>query len=211
DYSSSESTRNRNSRKGPDKKPDIKGYLRIMNHLLEIFFAEVSSGPFEPTSASLKHEKDDYTKLILLSKDAYNYIREKYSKSVACIYELDLYAHPLCRWRLFDKIKISINDSSDSLFKAVTGFLKFRQKFKENLESIKDICLKYLSNEHNQNLDGEVTNEQEFSDEESEEISEKEEFSDEDIKVSSEDSTESSEEELKKCKNGALVPTINNN
>ena len=48
---------NRNSRKGPDKKPDIKGYLSVKNHLIEVFFAEVSSGPSEPTTASLKHGK----------------------------------------------------------------------------------------------------------------------------------------------------------
>ncbi|CAG8459959.1 7489_t:CDS:10, partial [Racocetra fulgida] len=60
-------------------KPDLKGCLSVKYHLLEVFFAEVSSGPFEPTSTSRKHEEDDYKKLILLSKDAYNFIRENYS------------------------------------------------------------------------------------------------------------------------------------
>src|SRR5436309_1338474 len=98
--------------------------------------------------------------------------------SMACIYELDLYAHPLCRWRLFDKIEYSINDlSSDSLFKTVIGFLKFRQKFKENLEIIKEICINYTSDEeHDQNLE-EITSDQELTDEESENSSSGEESS----------------------------------
>nr|CAG8575762.1 4023_t:CDS:2 [Entrophospora candida] len=159
----------------------------------------LSSGPFEPTTASLKHEEDDYKKLVLLSKDAYNYIRENYSSSMACIYELDLYAHPLCRWRLFDEIEYPINDlSSDSLFKTVIGFLKFRQRFKENLEIIKGICINYTSDEEDDlNLE-----DQELTDEESVNSSSGEE--------SSGDSTDSSEE-LRKCKNGSLFPTINNN
>ncbi|CAG8529406.1 983_t:CDS:2, partial [Dentiscutata heterogama] len=78
-YSSSESTQNHNSRNGLNKKPDLKGYLGLENHNIEVFFVEVSSGPFESTIASIKHEEDDYKKLILFSKDAYNYIRENYS------------------------------------------------------------------------------------------------------------------------------------
>nr|CAG8582652.1 14752_t:CDS:2 [Entrophospora candida] len=140
----------------------------------------LSSGPFEPTTASLKHEEDDYKKLVLLSKDAYNYIRENYSSSMACIYELDLYVHPLCRWCLFDEIEYPINDlSSDSLFKT-------------------EICINYTSDEEDDlNLE-----DQELTDEESVNSSSGEE--------SSGDSTDSSEE-LRKCKNGSLFLTINNN
>ncbi|CAG8721723.1 17088_t:CDS:2, partial [Cetraspora pellucida] len=195
---SSESTRNRNSRNGPNKKPDLKGYLGLENHNIEVFFAEVSSGPFEPTIVSIKHEEGDYKKLILFSKDAYNYIRENYSSdgfpflqftfsSMACIYELDLYAHPLCRWRLFDKIEFSIYDlNPDSLFKTVIGFLKFRQKFKENIKIIEEICINYTSDkEHDQNLE-EILSDQELTNEELEDSS-----SDEDT---SGDLTDSSEE-----------------
>ncbi|CAG8702178.1 13716_t:CDS:2, partial [Ambispora leptoticha] len=59
----------------------------------------------------------------------------------ACIYELDLYAHPL--WRLFDKIEYSINDlSSDSLFKAVI----------ENDENLEEIMSdEELTNEESEN------------------------------------------------------------
>ncbi|RIB03464.1 hypothetical protein C2G38_2224936 [Gigaspora rosea] len=65
--------------KGPNKKSDLKGYLGVENHFIEVFFAKVSSGPFEPTTISIRHKEDDYKKLILLSKDAYNYIRANYS------------------------------------------------------------------------------------------------------------------------------------
>ncbi|CAG8608510.1 4867_t:CDS:2, partial [Scutellospora calospora] len=124
-------TLNRNSRN------DIKGYLGVNNRRLI--------------------EEDDYKKLILPSNDAYNYLREKYSRSTSCIYELDLYAHPLCRWLLFNKIEFSINDpSSDFIFKTVVGFLEFKQKFKENFEIFKNICINYISDEeHDRNLEEE--------------------------------------------------------
>jgi hypothetical protein len=133
--------------RGVQKFVDTIGNIEVNNHIFEVFFVEVSHGPFHPNPEL--HVIDDNYKLAKLGKDSLDRNRGNVESDMILLFHLyadylvvslmDYYYYPIARKIPLDTIQIPLfaNDPSFKMMNFINGLFKYRCILNNILENFK--------------------------------------------------------------------------